>query len=371
MPRAAGLGERAAVVRDRLRTPESLGLDGFRRSGSGWFWRCPLHEDGTPSFSIREHADGIGWRCFAGCGSGDVLGLLARMHGLSTRGPDFVRVLELAERMAGVVPGEAPPPSVKPKRRTEPEPDCTAAREAQRLVHEVLLDLAPLHAEPEVAAYVEERGFLLDELGDWCGLPKPGDQRRLVAAIVERIGADAWRASGLADWSAGFSHPAARLVIPWRGRGVDGEVHFLQRRPIRPEGPKYTGPRGLTPAWPFGIGDFDELAGPDTELAIVEGALDAVALTALARIDGDDRIAIGVQGVDGWRREWAELGKGRKVVIAFDDDEAGDKRVKKIRDELRNAGAASVQRYRPEGGDWADLLREERRGSGAGERMSG
>lgn len=39
--------------------------------------RCPFHDDRTPSFSIKDGH----WKCFAGCGSGDVVELLAKLEG--------------------------------------------------------------------------------------------------------------------------------------------------------------------------------------------------------------------------------------------------------------------------------------------------
>jgi hypothetical protein len=44
-------------------------LDRIRSQGSGrWVARCPAHEDGRPSLSIREDADGrVLLHCFAGC----------------------------------------------------------------------------------------------------------------------------------------------------------------------------------------------------------------------------------------------------------------------------------------------------------------
>lgn len=42
--------------------------------------RCPFHEDRNPSFSVK----GERWRCFAGCGGGDVLDFVKKFHNLDT-----------------------------------------------------------------------------------------------------------------------------------------------------------------------------------------------------------------------------------------------------------------------------------------------
>lgn len=67
------------VEEARLRAPsihELAGIEAGKKTG-----RCPLHDDSSPSFSISP--DGRKWKCFAGCGSGDVFDLLERLQGLS------------------------------------------------------------------------------------------------------------------------------------------------------------------------------------------------------------------------------------------------------------------------------------------------
>ncbi len=53
-------------------------LDGVRANGDGcWVARCPAHEDGHPSLSIRETERGaILLHCFAGCSTADILAVL-------------------------------------------------------------------------------------------------------------------------------------------------------------------------------------------------------------------------------------------------------------------------------------------------------
>jgi hypothetical protein len=62
-----------------------------RPNGSGYAQgACPFHEDKTASFSVNVTGKG-GWKCFAGCGSGDLVSFVQRL-----RGCDFkAAVLEL------------------------------------------------------------------------------------------------------------------------------------------------------------------------------------------------------------------------------------------------------------------------------------
>jgi DNA primase len=46
--------------------------------------RCPFHEDSSASFSVYLGEDGeLRWKCFAGCGGGDVIDFLAKHRGIS------------------------------------------------------------------------------------------------------------------------------------------------------------------------------------------------------------------------------------------------------------------------------------------------
>lgn len=76
--------------RDRLPDPEhyyrarvaKLG----KPNGQGWAQgRCPLHEDRHESLSVHLAHPRGGWKCFAGCGKGDLVAFHERMTGLPFR----------------------------------------------------------------------------------------------------------------------------------------------------------------------------------------------------------------------------------------------------------------------------------------------
>jgi hypothetical protein len=98
------------VEEARSRAPsihEMAGIEAGKKTG-----RCPLHDDSSPSFSISP--DGRKWKCFAGCGSGDVFDLLERLQGLS-----------LGEVLRSVDDGQASRRSsiARPKAKTPAELD--------------------------------------------------------------------------------------------------------------------------------------------------------------------------------------------------------------------------------------------------------
>lgn len=51
-------------------------------NGSGWAQgRCPFHEDRNDSLSVDVSSTRGGWKCFAGCGGGDLVSFHMRRTG--------------------------------------------------------------------------------------------------------------------------------------------------------------------------------------------------------------------------------------------------------------------------------------------------
>lgn len=74
--------------RERLPRPEvyySQHLKKLSRpNAAGWAQACcPFHEDTTASFSVNLTNPRGGWKCFAGCGAGDLLSFHMRLRGLT------------------------------------------------------------------------------------------------------------------------------------------------------------------------------------------------------------------------------------------------------------------------------------------------
>lgn len=52
-------------------------------NGTGWAQGvCPFHGDHNKSLSVCITGERGGWRCFAGCGGGDLVGFHSRLRGL-------------------------------------------------------------------------------------------------------------------------------------------------------------------------------------------------------------------------------------------------------------------------------------------------
>lgn len=72
--------------RDRLPDPASYYAANVaklsRANGTGWAQGvCPLHDDSNASLSVQVVEARGGWRCFAGCGGGDLVSFHMRCSG--------------------------------------------------------------------------------------------------------------------------------------------------------------------------------------------------------------------------------------------------------------------------------------------------
>jgi hypothetical protein len=57
-----------------------------KTNGTGWAQgACPFHDDHNKSLSVCITGERGGWRCFAGCGGGDLVGFHSRLRGLDFR----------------------------------------------------------------------------------------------------------------------------------------------------------------------------------------------------------------------------------------------------------------------------------------------
>ena len=73
--------------RDRLPDPAHYYPQHVAKLGkanaTGWAQgQCPFHEDRNASLSVNLRDGRGGWRCFAGCGGGDLVGFHMRRTGL-------------------------------------------------------------------------------------------------------------------------------------------------------------------------------------------------------------------------------------------------------------------------------------------------
>lgn len=307
------------------------------QSGRGVMLRCLWHDERSPSLSVSRGKEGtILVNCFSCGAGGNVFDLIAASQGWDKRAR-FRDVLDVAADLARLPRPErrdtAPrPAAVKPMDRPPPPPEEPLRDEAATAqVAALLSHLAPVTGDAAAMAYLRSRG-----LGDseealrWYALPTGDARDRIVDAIVEEIGRDAWARSGLSSragrWSARWAGP--RLVIPWRD--PDGNVTTLQGRFMGdpPEDvQKFAFAWGHGPRWPQGCERLRRL-DPGAVVAVTEGAIDAASFNVIARRSRAAAYAVAlpsVSSVRAWDRAWFSLFDGRRCAAALDNDDAGNR----------------------------------------------
>lgn len=138
-------------------------------------------------------------------------------------------------------------------------------------------------------------------------------------------------------FNLGFDASAQALVIPAISAGV--QIGAQYRYLSADAGQRYQWLPGSQP-WPF---NWDGASHPSSELVIVcEGAMDALAVwDCLGRVGEAHKSplvleaeALGLPSANGWRREYAEMLAGKRVVVLADGDAGGLRLLKSIEQDL-------------------------------------
>lgn len=303
------LADRASGVKGALRDPAVLGLDGLRREGTGWKANCVWHSERTGSLSLQQYDDGIGAHCFGCQRGGTVLDLIAAIHRLDAR-MDFIKVIEIGEQIAGIMPGSVPTP--RPAARPTPPRVPPPAIEVRGLWDASL----PVSNDTEVTAWLESRRIDVDRV----------EERNLARVLPPDIGIPRWAYGPAGAWN----DTGHRLVLPTFDEV--GVMVSMRARRISGNDPRKT----LSPAKHSKAGVFadalarrllcDGTAPPwwsERRCMITEGIPDFL---ILATIHGDDTDTPAVFGIESgaWSDAIAaRIPDGCRVELACDADEAG------------------------------------------------
>ncbi len=85
------------LIRESLTISEVIkdfGVE-LKSYGSRHMGKCPFHDDRLPSLSVSDTHSA--WKCFAGCGQGDVISFIQQFRGCS-----FKEALSEAKQLAGI-----------------------------------------------------------------------------------------------------------------------------------------------------------------------------------------------------------------------------------------------------------------------------
>jgi DNA primase catalytic core len=299
--------------------------------------RCPFHEDATASLVVTP-AKNL-WHCF-GCGvGGGPIDWVMKRQGVS-----FRHAVELLRADAGVVELGTPTPRTRTKL---PAPVALDAGEQELLdqvigyYHETLL------ASPEAMAYLERRGIASRELIEQhrlgfanrtLGLRLPATAIKAGAEVRGRL----QKAGILRD--SGHEHFNGCLVVPVFD--AQGHVTEVYGRKITPN---------VNPPWHLylpgphrGVWNERGLVG-QAEVILTEALIDAMTFWCAGY--RNVTAAYGVEGLtDDHLATFKRLGV-RRVLIAFDRDDAGERGAEKVAERLMAEGIECYRVQFPKGMD--------------------
>jgi DNA primase len=323
-----------------VRLVEAAGI-GLKPHGRDLVGRCPFHDDKTPSLVISPKSNL--WHCLGACqAGGSVVDWVMRFENVP-----FRRAVELLKQEIGAGPAaevRSAPVSTSGDAWAATADDAALLRQVIDYYH------VTLKQSPEAQAYLVKRGLDHPELVDHFRLgvanrtlayQLPSMQVKAGAAIrgqLQRI--------GILRQSSGHEHLNGSLVVPVIG--LDGAISEVYGRKIgerlRPGTPLHL----YLPGPHRGVFNEAGLVGQE-EVILCEALIDALTfwcagyrnVTASYGIEGftDDHLAA-------FRRHGV-----KRVLIAYDADEAGNSAADKLAARLIAEGFDCYRCRFPKGSD--------------------
>ncbi|MFM1979578.1 MAG: hypothetical protein RLZ68_843 [Pseudomonadota bacterium] len=327
---------------------EASGLE-LKKSGKDFVSRCPFHADDTASLVITP--DKNLWHCF-GCGAaGGPIDWVIKTQGVSFR--HAVELLKADPSLAaGSLDGAVG--TVGVKRSTVRRLSAPVALQAseQELLNQVMEYYhQTLLASPEALAYLDKRGLSCGEnarelvVKFRLGFANRTLGLRLPQARVKAGGELRTRLQGLGVLrESGHEHFNGCLVVPVFDEA--GNVSEIYGRKI---GEKVDGPAHLYLPGPHrGVWNAQGLQGQE-EVILTEALIDAMTFWCAGYTNVT--AAYGVEGfTDDHLATFQRCGV-RRVLIAFDRDEAGERGTAKVAERLTAAGLECLRIQFPKGMD--------------------
>ena len=320
------------------RLAEARGIK-LHRSGRSLMGLCPFHDDHNPSLSIDPAKNE--WHCFGCDRKGDVIEWVRCAEGVS-----FHHALELLKR--DYIPSTGP----VVKQSTVPKLPCpvTLGADDRTVMRELVAYYhRTLNETPEALRYLEKRGLNSSEMVErfqlgfsdrMLGPALPDRNRRPgkeIRAQLERLGV--FRASG-------HEHLRGSLVIPVIN--LDGDVVEMYGRKIRDDLRPGTDYHLYLPGPHRGVWNEEALIA-SKEIILCEALIDAMTFW----VAGYRQVtaSYGVNGFTKDHRAAFERHGVKRVYIAYDADEAGNKAAEKLAAELMEKSVECFRVQFPKGQD--------------------
>jgi DNA primase len=318
----------------------------LRRTGADLTGCCPFHEDDSPSLVISPEKNL--WHCLGACqAGGSVIDWVMRAEGVS-----FRHAVELLrDGMPAVSAAGAGPKRSTVRKLASPVDRGAADHELLGQVvgyyHRVLKESA------DALGYLQRRkidhpeaveAFRLGYADRTLGLRLPGKRRKDGAEIRGRLEAlGIFRASG-------HEHFAGSLVIPVADE--HGAVAEVYGRKVRDDLRAGTPAHLYLPGPHRGVWNLQALAASD-EIIVCESLIDALTFWCAGFRHVTASYGAGGFTVDHQR---AFAGHGvRRVLIAYDRDDAGDRAARELAADLTAAGIECFRVEFPAGADANDV----------------
>ena len=326
------------------RLAEARGIK-LHRAGKELIGLCPFHKDTHPSLNI-DPAKNV-WHCKGACNEGgDVLLWVMRAEGVS-----FTHAVELLKRdyLPSAVSPEQPPPKLSTVPKLPPLFEATA--DDNKLLHRVVeFYHTKLKESPEAQQYLAKRGLLNAEMFERfrlgysdrsLGYLVPQKNRKLGADLRGRL-----EKLGIFRETSGHEHFRGSIVIPI----IDAESRVRQMYG-----------RKITPNLRAGTPDHLYLPGPHNgvwneaaliaskEIILCEALIDALSFWSAGF--RNVTTSYGVNGFTGQIKAAFEKHGTRRIYIAYDRDEAGDRAAVQHAEELMAMGIECFRVLFPKGMD--------------------
>jgi DNA primase catalytic core len=335
------------------RLAEARGVK-LKRYGKELKGLCPFHDDHEPSLCI-DPVKNV-WDCKGACGvGGSAIDWVMKAEGVS-----FRHAAELLRAEHPALLASAPVVKVGTVRKLAPpvERDASDAEMLDRIVsyyHQTLNDT------PDALKYLEQRGLTHSEMighfrlgfaNRTLGLRLPPKNRKAGAEMRARL-----EKLGILRESSGHEHMNGSLVIPIFNRA--GELVQMYGRKITASLTKGTPLHLYLPGPHRGVWNEEALEAASLngsgDIILCEALIDA--LTFWCAGYRNVTASYGVHGfTDDHRAAFRKYGV-KRVRIAYDRDEAGDKAALALADELTAAGIECFRVLFPKGMDANEYAR--------------
>ena len=311
---------------------KSLGLE--IRGRQARCYNSQAHKHGDRSFSLGLDTARNRYKCFA-CGEG---GSIIDLY-MAIKGVDLSQAIKELADMAGLTPMSHQTAKIKPYGyKTPPE----ATREAinantgaySEIYEEFYFYCIGLDQESET--YLKGRGLKQETLDRFL-LCSVKDYQATDKHLKSKFSLDELQKAGIAGEKGNLIFYKHKIIIPFL---QDGRIIFLQGRRLDQEQPKYLHLKRPVPLY-----NRDALTEIEKgqKVYIAEGVFDAMML------EQNGYKAVGILGVNNFKPDYADLFKGLNVVLALDNDEAGERGTQELAKMFYLKGQGISSKQLPDG----------------------